>query len=117
MENEIFKALADPSRRTLLDLLYRSDGQSLSELCVPLEMTRFGVMKHLHILEEAGLITTRKVGREKSHYLNSVPIRQIYDRWVSKYAEPWAMELSSLKMNWSVNRIWNKTSTCKPNCH
>ena len=64
MENEIFKALADPSRRTLLDLLYRSDGQSLSELCVPLEMTRFGVMKHLHILEEAGLITTRRSAGE-----------------------------------------------------
>ncbi|MBY0164390.1 SRPBCC domain-containing protein [Cytobacillus firmus] len=97
MENEVFKALADPSRRTLLDLLYKSDGQSLSELCVPLAMTRFGVMKHLHILEEAGLITTRKAGREKLHYLNSVPIRQIYDRWVSKYAEPWALELTSLK--------------------
>ncbi|CAG7643008.1 hypothetical protein PAESOLCIP111_04406 [Paenibacillus solanacearum] len=97
MENEIFKALADPSRRTLLDLLHASDGQTLNELCAPLQMSRFGVMKHLNILEEAGLITTRKVGREKLHYLNAVPIRQIYDRWVSKYAEPWAMELISLK--------------------
>lgn len=97
MENEIFKALADPSRRTLLDLLHASDGQALNELCVPLQMSRFGVMKHLNILEEAGLITTRKVGREKLHYLNAVPIRQLYDRWVSKYAEPWASELISLQ--------------------
>ncbi|UUZ82782.1 metalloregulator ArsR/SmtB family transcription factor [Paenibacillus sp. P26] len=97
MENEIFKALADPSRRTLLDLLHASDGRTLSDLCAPLEMSRFGVMKHLNILEEAGLITTRKVGREKLHYLNSVPIRQIYDRWVSKYAEPWAIGLTAMK--------------------
>ncbi|ULL18564.1 MarR family transcriptional regulator [Paenibacillus sp. H1-7] len=97
MENEIFKALADPSRRTLLDLLHASDGRTLNELCAPLEMSRFGVMKHLNQLEEAGLITTRKVGREKLHYLNAVPIRQIYDRWVSKYAEPWAIGLTSLK--------------------
>lgn len=97
MENEIFKALADPSRRTLLDLLQQSDGRTLNELCAPLEMSRFGVMKHLNILEEAGLITTRKAGREKLHYLNSVPIRQIYDRWVSKYAEPWAIELTAIK--------------------
>ncbi|CAG7653976.1 metalloregulator ArsR/SmtB family transcription factor [Paenibacillus allorhizosphaerae] len=97
MENEIFKALADPSRRTLLDLLNASDGRTLNDLCAPLQMSRFGVMKHLNILEEAGLITTRKVGREKLHYLNAVPIRQIYDRWVSKYAEPWAIELTSLK--------------------
>ncbi len=97
MENEIFKALADPSRRTLLDLLHASDGRTLNDLCTPLEMSRFGVMKHLNILEEAGLITTRKVGREKLHYLNAVPIRQLYDRWVSKYAEPWAIELTSLQ--------------------
>ncbi|WP_248930376.1 ArsR/SmtB family transcription factor [Paenibacillus hamazuiensis] len=97
MDNEIFKALADPSRRTLLDYLHASDGRTLSNLCIPLHMTRFGVMKHLHILEEAGLVATRKIGREKLHYLNSVPIRQIYDRWVSKYAEPWAIGLTSLK--------------------
>jgi uncharacterized protein YndB with AHSA1/START domain/DNA-binding transcriptional ArsR family regulator len=97
LENDIFKALADPSRRTLLDLLHASDGRTLSDLCIPLDMSRFGVMKHLNILEEAGLITTRKVGREKLHYLNAVPIRQIYDRWVSKYAEPWAIELTSLQ--------------------
>lgn len=116
MNNEIFKALADPSRRTLLDLLQASDGRTLSDLCAPLEMSRFGVMKHLNILEEADLITTRKVGREKLHYLNAVPIRQIYDRWVSKYAEPWAIELTSLQkelerdtnmenMHQHVNRI------------
>ncbi|MCR2804375.1 ArsR/SmtB family transcription factor [Paenibacillus soyae] len=97
MENDIFKALSDPSRRKLLDLLHASDGQTLIALCEPLDMSRFGVMKHLKILEEAGLIITRKVGREKLHYLNSVPIRQIYERWVSKYAEPWVMGLISLQ--------------------
>jgi uncharacterized protein YndB with AHSA1/START domain/DNA-binding transcriptional ArsR family regulator len=97
LENEVFKALADPSRRTLLDLLHASDGRTLNDLCTPLQMSRFGVMKHLNILEEAGLITTRKVGREKLHYLNAVPIRHLYDRWVSKYAEPWAIELTSIK--------------------
>ncbi|MDR6879026.1 metalloregulator ArsR/SmtB family transcription factor [Bacillus sp. 3255] len=97
MENDIFKALADPSRRKLLDLLRASNGQSLNELCTPLDMSRFGVMKHLNILEEAGLITTRKAGREKLHYLNAVPIRQIYKRWVSKYTEPWTIGLSELQ--------------------
>jgi uncharacterized protein YndB with AHSA1/START domain len=97
VNHDIFKALADPSRRTLLDLLHASDGRSLNELCAPLDMSRFGVMKHLNILEEAGLIATRKVGREKLHYLNAVPIRQIYDRWVSKYAEPWVTGLTSLQ--------------------
>lgn len=97
MENDIFKALADPSRRTLLDLLRASDGRTLNDLCAPLDMSRFGVMKHLKILEEAGLITTRKAGREKLHYLNAVPIRQIYERWVSKYAEPWAIGLTTLQ--------------------
>ncbi|MCM3746769.1 metalloregulator ArsR/SmtB family transcription factor [Paenibacillus pasadenensis] len=96
-DNEVFKALADPSRRLLLDLLNRSDGRTLNELCAHLQMTRFGVMKHLNVLEEAGLITTRKAGREKLHYLNAVPIRQIYERWVSQYAEPWAIGLTSLK--------------------
>jgi uncharacterized protein YndB with AHSA1/START domain/DNA-binding transcriptional ArsR family regulator len=97
MEQDVFKALADPSRRKLLDLLNSSDGQTLNELCQPLAMSRFGVMKHLNILEEAGLLTTKKVGREKLHYLNAVPIRQIYDRWVSKYTEPWAEGLTSLQ--------------------
>ncbi len=94
---EVFKALADISRRTLLDLLFERDGQTLSELQIHLPMTRFGCMKHLKILEEAGLITSRKVGREKYHYLNPVPIQLVYDRWVSKYARPWATGLSQLK--------------------
>ncbi|MFC5449420.1 ArsR/SmtB family transcription factor [Paenibacillus aestuarii] len=97
MDNDIFKALADPSRRMLLDLLQASDGQTLNELCTPLDMSRFGVMKHLNVLEESGLITTRKEGREKLHYLNAVPIRQIYERWVSKYTEPWLIGLTSLQ--------------------
>jgi uncharacterized protein YndB with AHSA1/START domain/DNA-binding transcriptional ArsR family regulator len=97
LENDIFKALADPSRRKLLDLLYTTDGRTLNELCMHLDMSRFGVMKHLNILENASLITTRKVGREKLHYLNAVPIRQIYDRWVSKYAQPWVIGLTSLQ--------------------
>jgi DNA-binding transcriptional ArsR family regulator len=93
----VFKALADPTRRTLLDELYKEDGQSLSALEGNLPMTRFGVMKHLRVLEEAGLLTTRKRGREKLHFLNPVPIRLIYDRWVSKYAEPVAATLTGLK--------------------
>jgi uncharacterized protein YndB with AHSA1/START domain len=95
--DEIFKALADPTRRGLLDELFRDDGQSLSALEERLPMTRFGVMKHLKILEEAGLIVTKRRGREKLHFLNAVPIRLVHDRWVSKYAEPWAATLSDLK--------------------
>jgi DNA-binding transcriptional ArsR family regulator len=93
----VFKALADPTRRGLLDRLYESDGQTLSALEDRLPMTRFGVMKHLRVLEEAGLVVTRRRGREKLHFLNPVPIRQVYDRWVSKYAEPWAATLTGLK--------------------
>jgi uncharacterized protein YndB with AHSA1/START domain len=93
----VFKALADPTRRSLLDELFRQDGQTLSALERRLPMTRFGVMKHLRVLEEAGLITTRRRGREKLHFLNPVPIRLVHDRWVSKYAEPWAAALSGLK--------------------
>ena len=93
----MFKALADPTRRSLLDELHKEDGQSLSALEARLPMTRFGVMKHLKVLEEAGLVTTRKRGREKLHFLNPVPIRLIHDRWVSKYAEPWAATLTGLK--------------------
>jgi uncharacterized protein YndB with AHSA1/START domain len=96
-EEEVFKALADPSRRKLLDLLFQRDGQSLSELHAHLPMTRFGCMQHLRVLENAGLISTRKVGREKLHYLNPVPIQLVYDRWVSKYAQPWATALTHLK--------------------
>lgn len=93
----VFKALADPTRRTLLDELFREDGQTLGALEAHAEMTRFGVMKHLKVLEEAGLVTTQKRGREKLHFLNPVPIRLVHDRWVSKYAEPWAAALSGLK--------------------
>ena len=95
--DEVFKALADPTRRDLLDALFAEDGQTLTALEERVPMTRFGVMKHLKILEEAGLVVTRKRGREKLHYLNPVPIRLIQDRWVSKYAEPWAAGLTELK--------------------
>jgi DNA-binding transcriptional ArsR family regulator len=95
--DEVFKALADPTRRELLDRLFERDGQALSALEARLPMSRFGVMKHLRVLEQAGLVTTRRRGREKLHFLNPVPIRLIHDRWVSKYAEPWASALSELK--------------------
>jgi uncharacterized protein YndB with AHSA1/START domain len=95
--DSIFKALADPTRRSLLDELYSRDGQSLTELEDRFAMTRFGVMKHLKLLEEAGLVVSRKRGREKLHYLNPVPIRLVHDRWVSKYAEPWASALVEIK--------------------
>jgi len=95
--DEVFKALADPTRRSLLDELFRHDGQSLSALEERFSMTRFGVMKHLKVLEEAGLVVAKKRGREKLHFLNPVPIRLVHDRWVSKYAEPWAAGLIGLK--------------------
>lgn len=98
MEHElVFKALGDASRRQLLDLLFLKDGRSLSELEEHLPMTRFGVMKHLRLLKQAGLITTRKSGRETLHYLNAVPIQMVYDRWVSKYSKGWARTLTELK--------------------
>jgi uncharacterized protein YndB with AHSA1/START domain/DNA-binding transcriptional ArsR family regulator len=93
----VFRALADPTRRGLLDELFKRDGQTLGALERRLPMTRFGVMKHLRVLEEAGLVVTRKRGREKLHFLNAVPIRLVHDRWVSKYAEPWAAALSGIK--------------------
>lgn len=96
-QGDVFKALADPSRRTLLDALFERDGQTLGELQRCLALSRFGTMKHLHVLEEAGLITTQKRGREKYHYLNVVPIQLVYDRWVTKYAQPWAQSLVGLK--------------------
>ena len=95
--DEVFKALADPTRRELLDLLFEEDGQTLTALERRLPMSRFGVMKHLKVLEEADLVVARKRGREKLHFLNPVPIRLVHDRWVSKYAEPWAATLSGLK--------------------
>jgi DNA-binding transcriptional ArsR family regulator len=95
--DEVFKALGDPTRRQLLDRLYERDGQTLSALESRLPMSRFGVMKHLRVLEDARLVVTRRRGREKLHYLNPVPIRLVYERWVSKYAEPWASALTGLK--------------------
>jgi DNA-binding transcriptional ArsR family regulator len=95
--DDVFKALADPTRRGLLDELFRQDGQTLSALERRLPMTRFGVMKHLKVLEDAGIVVAKRRGREKLHFLNAVPIRLIHDRWVSKYAQPWAAALSGLK--------------------
>ncbi|MGA7096337.1 MAG: SRPBCC domain-containing protein [Acidimicrobiia bacterium] len=96
--DEVFRAINDPSRRTLLDRLRLQDGQTLGELCRHLpEMTRFGVMSHLRVLEDAGLVTTQRNGRSKYHYLNPVPIRLIHDRWISKYAEPTVTAITGLK--------------------
>ena len=95
--DEVFRALADPTRRSLLDELFIADGQTLTALADRFSMSRFGVMKHLKVLEDAGLVVTRRRGREKLHFLNPVPIRLVHDRWVSKYAEPWAASLSGLK--------------------
>ena len=96
--DEVFKALADPTRRELLDRLYKRNGQTLTALERKLPMSRFGVMKHLRVLEEANLVVTRKRGREKLHFLNPVPIRLVYERWVSKYSESWAASLTGLKI-------------------
>jgi len=97
--DDVFRALADPTRRSLLDELFKEDGQTLTALEVRLPMSRFGVMKHLKVLEEANLVITKRRGREKLHFLNPVPIRLVHDRWVSKYAEPWAATLTGLKRN------------------
>ena len=96
-DDKVFKALADPTRRHLLDLLFARDGQTLTELESGLAMTRFGVMKHLRLLEEAGLVVSRKVGRSRMHHLNPVPIREIHDRWIDKYTETRASALADLK--------------------
>src|SRR5213592_2413013 len=103
--DEVFRALADPTRRSLLDELFKEDGQSLTALEERLPMTRFGVMKHLKVLEEAGLVTTKKRGREKLSFLNPVQIRLVHDRWVCKYAEPWAAALSELKHDLEENTM------------
>jgi uncharacterized protein YndB with AHSA1/START domain len=95
--DDVFRAIGDPTRRRLLDELFKRDGRTLTSLERRLPMTRFGVMKHLRILEDAGLVVTKRRGREKLHFLNPVPIRRVHDRWVSKYAEPWAATLSNLK--------------------
>jgi uncharacterized protein YndB with AHSA1/START domain len=108
----VFRALADESRRKLLDLLFLRDGRSLGELCEHLpSMTRFGVMKHLRILEEAGLVVTRKHGRAKAHYLNAVPIQMVYDRWVSKYARGWARSLTELKYDLEEKMMTENAAT------
>jgi DNA-binding transcriptional ArsR family regulator len=96
-DDQVFKALADPTRRFLLDLLFQRDGRTLKELEAGLDMTRFGVMKHLKILEAAGLVVTRRSGREKQHFLNAVPIRMLHDRWIDKYTEPKVSALLALK--------------------
>jgi len=127
-EDLVFKALADTSRRHLLDQLYARDGRTLTELEQGLDMTRFGVMKHLKVLEEAGLVVTRRSGREKLHFLNAVPIQQIHERWIDKYDVRGAERLhaltdlkSALESTMSttdtatttvlVNRIWIKADT------
>lgn len=96
-DDAVFKALADPTRRFLLDLLFERDGRTLTELESELEMTRFGVMKHLRVLEEAGLVVTQRSGREKFHYLNPVPIQLIHDRWIDKFRERHVTALTELK--------------------
>ena len=96
-DDRVFKALADPTRRFLLDLLFTRDGRTLTELESGLEMTRFGVMKHLKVLEDAGLVVSRKQGREKLHFLNPVPIRLVHDRWIDKYTERQVSALVDLK--------------------
>src|ERR1700737_3212536 len=96
-DDQVFKALSDPTRRLLLDRLFKRDGRTLTELESELEMTRFGVMKHLRVLERAGLVVTRRSGREKLHFLNPVPIRLIHDRWIDKYTERQVTALVDLK--------------------
>jgi uncharacterized protein YndB with AHSA1/START domain/DNA-binding transcriptional ArsR family regulator len=109
--DEVFKALADPTRRSLLDELFEHDGQTLSALEGRLPMSRFGVMKHLRVLEAAGLVKTKRQGREKLHFLNPVPIRLVHDRWVSKYSEPWAAGLSDLKQRMEEPMMSSDTTT------
>ncbi len=96
-DDRVFKALADPTRRFLLDLLFAREGRTLTELESEVEMTRFGVAKHLRVLEEAGLVVVRRAGREKLHFLNPVPIRLIHDRWIDKYTERHVTALIDLK--------------------
>jgi DNA-binding transcriptional ArsR family regulator len=95
--SDVFKALADPTRRAILDALFEHDGQTLGELCAAFaEMTRFGVMKHLAVLEEANLVVSLRQGRMKRHYLNPVPIEQVANRWISKYAARFTSALVAL---------------------
>jgi DNA-binding transcriptional ArsR family regulator len=106
-DDRVFKALADRTRRFLLDLLFARDGRTLTELESELAMTRFGVMKHLRVLERAGLIVTRWSGREKLHYLNLIPIRLIHDRWIDKYTERQVSALADLKAGLEA-QAWQK---------
>ena len=103
-DDSVFKALADPTRRFLLDLLYAREGQTLTELESAVEMTRYGVMKHLKVLEEADLVVTRRSGREKLHFLNAVPIREVHDRWIDKYTERHVAALIDLKNELETER-------------
>jgi len=103
-DNLVFKALADPTRRLLLDLLFERESRTLSELESHVAMTRIGVMKHLRLLEEAGLVVTRRSGREKLHFLNPIPIRLIHDRWIDKYTERQTSALVYLKTNLEAKR-------------
>jgi DNA-binding transcriptional ArsR family regulator len=103
-DDRVFKALADPTRRFLLDLLFARDGRTLTELESELAMSRFGVMKHLKVLEEADLVVTRRAGREKLHFLNPVPIRQVHDRWIDKYTEHHVTALLELKADIEEDR-------------
>ena len=111
-DDRVFKALADRSRRFLLDLLFARDGRTLTELESELDMTRFGVMKHLRVLEGAGLIVTRWAGREKLHYLNPVPIRLIHNRWIDKYTERQVSALADLKAGLE-SQAWHKSKQRK----
>jgi DNA-binding transcriptional ArsR family regulator len=116
--DDVFRAIADPTRRELLDELFRSDGQTLGQLEARFDMTRQNVMKHLKVLEDAHLVVTRRRGREKLHFLNPVPIRLVHDRWVGKYAEPWVATLSELKSDMEntmdkVYEIYIKTTPDK----
>jgi DNA-binding transcriptional ArsR family regulator len=96
-DNLLFKALADPSRRKLLDLLHAHDGQTLNQLCEHLEMTRQGVTQHLAVLEDANLVVSLRSGREKLHFLNPVPLQEIYERWIAKFEQPRLKALGNLK--------------------
>jgi len=111
-DDRVFKAMADRTRRFLLDLLFARDGRTLTELESELEMTRFGVMKHLRVLERAGLIVTRWSGREKLHYLNAVPIRLVHNRWIDKYTELQVSALADLKAELEA-QAWRKTRARK----
>ena len=110
-DDRVFKALADPTRRFLLDRLFARDGRTLTELESELEMTRFGVMKHLRVLEDAGLVVTRRSGREKLHFLNPVPIRLIHDRWIDKYTERQVSALADLKTELEADRMTTQVET------